>query len=97
MINLTIAHDKVTAKIGQGGMGEVCRASDTKLDRDVAIKILPESFAGDRNGVARFNREATALAALNHPNVAAILGMEKTDETHARVMALIEGETTLNH
>ena len=66
MINQTIAHCKIMSKIGHGGMGEVYRATDTKLDRDVAIKILPESFAGDRNGVARFKREAKVLATLNH-------------------------------
>ena len=74
-------------------MGEVYRATDTKLDREVAIKILPESFAGDRNRVARFKREAKVLATLNHPNIAAIYGIEKTPETHALVMELVEGET----
>ena len=93
MINKTIAHYEITAKFGQGGMGEVYRATDTKFDREVAIKILPESFAGDRNRVARFNREAKVLATLNHPNIAAIYGIEKTDEIHALVMELIEGET----
>ena len=93
MIDQTIAHYKITAKLGQGGMGEVYRATDTKLDRDVAIKILPESFAGDKNRVARFKREAKVLAALNHTNIAAIYGIEKTDDTHALVMELIEGDT----
>ena len=64
MINTTIAHYKITAKLGQGGMGEVYRATDTKLDRDVAIKILPESFAGDRNRIVRFKREAKTFATL---------------------------------
>ena len=93
MINTTIAHYKITAKIGKGGMGEVYRATDTKLDRDVAIKILPESFAGDRDRLARFNREAKALASLNHPNIAVIHGIEHHDDTHALVMELVEGET----
>ncbi len=93
VINTTIAHYKITEKIGKGGMGEVYRATDTKLDREVAIKILPESFAGDKNRVARFKREAKVLATLNHSNIAAIYGIEKTDETHALVMELIEGET----
>ena len=86
MINTTIAHYKITEKIGKGGMGEVYRATDTKLDRDVAIKILPESFAGDKNRIARFKREAKVLATLNHNNIAAIYGIEKTPETHALVM-----------
>ncbi|MCH8219577.1 MAG: serine/threonine protein kinase, partial [Planctomycetes bacterium] len=93
MINTTIAHYKITSKLGEGGMGEVYRATDTKLDRDVAIKILPQSFAGDKNRVARFKREAKVLATLNHPNIAAIYGIEKTPDTHALVMELIEGET----
>ena len=93
MINTTIAHYKITAKVGKGGMGEVYRATDTKLDRDVAIKILPERFAGDKKRLARFSREAKALAALNHPNIAVIYGIEQSDDTHALVMELIEGET----
>ncbi len=93
MINQTITHYRITSKLGQGGMGEVYRATDTKLDREVAIKILPESFAEDDNRVARFNREAKVLAALNHPNIAAIYGIEKTDDIHALVMELVEGET----
>ena len=93
MIHTTIAHYKITEKIGKGGMGEVYRATDTKLDRDVAIKILPESFAGDRDRLARFNREAKALASLNHPNIAVIHGIEHHDDTHALVMELVEGET----
>jgi len=93
MINQTIAHYKITAKLGQGGMGEVYRATDTQLDREVAIKILPESFAGDRDRIARFNREAKVLAALNHPNIAAIYGIEKSEDVHALVMELVEGET----
>ncbi|MCH8217121.1 MAG: serine/threonine-protein kinase, partial [Planctomycetes bacterium] len=93
MINTTIAHYKIIAKIGKGGMGEVYRATDTKLDREVAIKILPESFAGDRDRLARFNREAKALASLNHPNIAVIHGIEHHDDTHALVMELVEGET----
>jgi serine/threonine-protein kinase len=93
MINTTITHYRVIEKIGKGGMGEVFRATDTKLDRDVAIKILPESFADDRNRIARFEREAKVLAALNHPNIAVIHGIEQSDEIHALVMELIEGET----
>lgn len=72
----TIAHYRITAKLGEGGMGEVYRATDTKLGRDVAIKILPEAFAQDVERMARFTREAQVLAALNHPNIAAIYGVE---------------------
>src|SRR5262250_3121464 len=84
----TIAHYRITAKLGEGGMGEVWRATDTKLGRDVAIKVLPESFARDGDRMARFEREARALAALNHPNIAQIYGVEE----RALVMELVEGE-----
>jgi serine/threonine-protein kinase len=67
-----IAHYRVTSKLGEGGMGEVWRATDTKLNREVAIKILPEAFARDPDRMARFTREAQVLASLNHPNIAAI-------------------------
>jgi serine/threonine-protein kinase len=85
----TIAHYRITAKLGEGGMGEVWRATDTKLNRDVAIKILPEAFAQDPARMARFEREAQVLAALNHPNIAAIYGVEE----RALVMELVDGET----
>ena len=75
---------EVTAQIGAGGMGEVYRARDTKLDRDVAIKILPEAFASDPDRLARFEREAKMLASLNHPNIAHIYGLENTRRTSAR-------------
>ena len=84
---------EIAAQIGVGGMGEVYRARDTKLDRDVAIKVLPESLAGDPDRIARFQREAKTLAALNHPNVAAIYGLEEADSTKALVMELVEGPT----
>src|SRR6516165_2402010 len=83
-----IAHYRVTAKLGEGGMGEVWRATDTKLHRDVAIKVLPEAFASDPDRLARFTREAQVLASLNHPNIAAIYGVEE----RALVMELVEGE-----
>ena len=89
MIGETIAHYRITAKIGEGGMGEVYRATDTKLDRDVALKILPQSFASDADRMARFEREAKVLASLNHPNIAQIYGVEH----RALVMELVEGET----
>jgi serine/threonine-protein kinase len=85
----TIAHYRVTAKLGEGGMGAVYRATDTKLNRDVAIKILPDAFAGDAERMARFAREAQVLASLNHPNIAAIYGTEE----RALVMELVEGPT----
>src|SRR6202166_647174 len=73
-------------------MGQVYRARDTKLDRDVAIKILPEAFAHDADRLARFEREAKTLASLNHPHIAAIYGFEKSAGLHALVMELVEGE-----
>src|SRR5688572_23743601 len=73
-------------------MGEVYRARDTRLDRDVAIKILPEAFTADAERVARFQREARVLASLNHHNIATIHGLEQTDGAHALVMELVEGE-----
>ena len=85
----TIAHYRITSKLGQGGMGEVWRARDTKLNRDVAIKILPEIFAQDADRMSRFAREAQVLASLNHPNIAAIYGVED----RALIMELVEGPT----
>src|SRR5258707_14394169 len=84
---------EITAPIGAGGMGEVYRAHDTKLGRDVAIKVLPESFAHDAERMARFEREAQVLASLNHPNIAAIYGLEESDGVRALVMELVEGLT----
>jgi serine/threonine protein kinase/Tol biopolymer transport system component len=84
---------EVTAQIGAGGMGEVYRARDTKLNRDVALKILPEAFALDGDRIARFRREAQVLASLNHPNIAAIYGFEDSGNTHALVLELVEGPT----
>jgi eukaryotic-like serine/threonine-protein kinase len=83
----------VAALIGAGGMGEVYRARDRKLNRDVALKILPEAFAGDPERLARFKREAQVLAALNHPNIAHIYGFEDSGSTHALVLELVEGPT----
>ena len=87
MIGQTIAHYRITAKLGAGGMGEVYRATDTKLDREVALKILPAAFASDSDRMARFEREAKVLASLNHPNIATIYGVEQ----RALVMELVEG------
>ena len=75
---------EITAQIGVGGMGEVYRATDTKLKRDVAVKVLPASLASDPERLARFQREAEVLASLNHPNIAAIYGLEEADQTKAR-------------
>jgi serine/threonine protein kinase len=82
---------EVTSHIGSGGMGEVYQAHDGKLGRDVAIKVLPlpEQFARDPERLARFQREAKMLAALNHPNIAAIYGLEQSGETHYLVMELV--------
>jgi serine/threonine-protein kinase len=84
---------QVAEAIGSGGMGEVYRATDTNLKRDVAIKLLPPAFADDADRVARFQREAEALAALNHPNIAQIHGLERSDGSTAIVMELVEGPT----
>jgi eukaryotic-like serine/threonine-protein kinase len=84
---------EVIAQLGVGGMGEVWRATDTNLKRAVAIKVLPEAVAADRDRLARFQREAEVLAALNHPNIAHIHGLEKSGGTTALVMELVEGPT----
>ncbi len=86
-------HYEIGESIGAGGMGEVYRATDPTLERDVAIKVLPASFAKDADRVSRFEREAKTLAALNHPNIAQIFGLEKGDETTALIMELVEGST----
>ena len=84
---------EVTAAIGAGGMGEVYRAHDTTLNRDVALKVLPDLFADDPERLARFQREAEVLASLNHPNIAQIYGLEQTDGVKALVLELVEGPT----
>jgi len=89
----TISHYRVTGKLGSGGMGDVYRARDTKLNREVAIKVLPEGFAQDAERVARFQREAQVLASINHPNIAAIYGLEESNGAHALVLELVEGPT----
>ncbi len=93
MIGETLAHFKITGKLGEGGMGEVYRAEDTKLGREVAIKVLPPLFAEDAERMARFSREAQVLASLNHPNIAAIYQVEHDADRHFLVMELVEGET----
>jgi eukaryotic-like serine/threonine-protein kinase len=84
---------EILALVGSGGMGEVYRARDAKLGRDVALKVLPEAFARDAERMARFQREAKVLASLNHPNIATIHGLEDSGATHALVMELVEGPT----
>ena len=91
MIGQQLGPYAVLSKLGEGGMGEVYRGRDTKLDRDVAIKVLPASFADDRDRVARFEREAKTLASLNHPHIAQIYGLESANGTSALVMELVEG------
>jgi serine/threonine protein kinase len=93
LIGETISHYRVIAKLGEGGMGEVYRAADTKLRREVALKVLPRAVAADPQRMARFEREAQLLAALNHPNIAAIYGLEDSGATRALVMELVEGPT----
>jgi serine/threonine-protein kinase len=93
MIGTTLAHFKVTGKLGEGGMGEVYRAEDTKLGREVAIKVLPEAFTQDPERLARFEREAQLLASLNHPNIGAIYGLEEADDKRFLVLELIDGDT----
>ena len=84
---------EVLAPIGKGGMGEVWKARDTKLGRDVALKILPTAFASDPDRMARFEREARVLASLDHPNIAAIYGIEESEGVRALVLALVDGPT----
>ena len=93
MIGKTLSHFKITAKLGEGGMGEVYRAEDSKLDREVAIKVLPAAFTQDPERLARFEREAKVLASLNHQNIAAIHQVEQVEGTYFLVMELVEGET----
>ena len=88
-----LGHYNVTALIGEGGMGQVYQATDTQLGREVALKILPDAFATDPDRLARFQREAQVLASLNHPNIAAIHGIEQSGDTRALVLELVEGPT----
>ena len=96
MIGESLAHYLVTEKIGAGGMGEVYKATDSRLNRHVAIKILPDEFTDDRERLARLHREAQVLASLNHPNIAAVYGLEESNGRRALVMELAEGEDLSN-
>ncbi len=91
MIGRTLAHYRITAAIGAGGMGEVWRATDTKLGRDVALKVLPPEFAEDPDRLARFEREAKVLASLNHPNIAHLYGLESVNTRMAAGTAAPQG------
>ena len=89
----TLGVYRISGLLGKGGMGEVYRARDEKLERDVALKVLPQEFARDPDRFARFGREARLLAALSHPNIAGIHGLEESNDTHFLVLELVEGET----
>src|SRR5215472_17935476 len=91
--NSTLAHYTIVSKIGAGGMGEVYRARDEKLNREVAIKVLPVDIVHDEERLMRFKREAQVLGSLNHPNIAAIYGFEDSNHIVALVMELVEGPT----
>ncbi len=97
LIGKILAHYEVLSLLGKGGMGEVYRGRDTKLDRDVALKILPRELSGDPEREARFQREARSLAMLQHPNVASIYGLEEVDGVRFLVMELVEGENLSEH
>src|SRR5271168_5532220 len=91
-IGQTVLHYRIIEKIGAGGMGEVYRASDTKLGRDVALKVLPADMARDPERLARFQREARAVAALNHPHIVTLYSVEESGGVHFLTMELIEGQ-----
>jgi len=93
LIGRTLAHYRITAAIGAGGMGEVYRATDTKLGRDVALKVLPAEMAENPERLARFQREAKALAALDHPGVVGVYSVEEADGVHFLTMQLVEGQS----
>ena len=93
LIGAQLGAYSIIGRLGAGGMGEVYRARDTKLGRDVAIKVLPDVFTTDPERLARFEREARMLAALNHPNIGAIYGVEDADGIRALVLELVDGET----
>src|SRR5215471_8884854 len=93
VLGTKLAHYEITSHLGSGGMGDVYQATDLKLGRSVAVKFLPESFAHDADRVSRFEREARVLASLNHPNIAAIYGLENSNDKKFLVMELVPGET----
>ena len=91
MIGQVLGHYRIDAKLGEGGMGVVFRARDTRLQRDVALKLLPEHFADDPDRLSRFQREAQLLASVNHPNIAQVYGFEQLGSAGCIVMELVEG------
>ena len=97
VIGQPFCHYRIVERIGVGGMGEVYRARDTKLNRDVALKVLPEAFAKDAERMARVKREAQVLASLNYPNIATIHSFEESNGHCALVMELVEGPTGRAH
>ena len=97
LIGATLSHFRITAKLGEGGMGEVYLAEDTTLGRRVAIKVLPKSFTADSERLAHFEREARVLAALEHPNIATLYEVGEADDVHFLVMQLAEGEDLATH
>src|SRR5215468_10717030 len=96
-IGSQLGSHEITALLGKGGMGEVYRARDIKLKREVAIKILPDEFARDPDRISRFQREAEVLASLNHPNIAAIYDVEEASGARYLVLELVEGEAGRIH
>src|SRR3989304_3992206 len=92
-----ISHYRIVRQIGKGGMGEVFLAQDTKLDRQVALKILPAEFAADKDRMSRFVREAKSASALNHPNIITIYEIGEFDDTHYIATEFIEGDTLQNY
>ena len=97
MIGTTLSHYRITAKLGEGGMGKVYRATDTTLGREVALKVLPAEMAGDPARLARFEREAKTVAALNHPNIVTLYSVEEAGGVHFLTMELVEGQTLDRH
>ena len=93
MIGTTLSHFRITGKLGEGGMGEVYRATDSKLGREVAIKVLPPGMAADSERLERFELEAHSLASLNHPNIVTIYSVEESEGLHFLVMELVEGRS----
>ncbi|MGA2262585.1 MAG: protein kinase, partial [Acidobacteriota bacterium] len=93
MVGETLGHYRILEQIGAGGMGVVYRATDTQLERDVALKVLPDGFARDHERMARFKREAHLLASLNHPGIATIYGLEESGDVRAIAMELVDGPT----